>query len=253
MRLLQGMAGLALLFCGACSQGIDAMIIVHRGLHHQLPENSKESMLAAWQAGFEWCECDVYLSADGVAFLMHDNKLDRTTEAKGPLAGRDWSELKNIRLKNPDGTLSDCRIPSLEETMAIMPAGCGMLVEVKPADNEALIRECLRVCAGKRFIMQSFDEPDVAHSHRLAPDVPVQYLVGKAEGVDAAVDGPWMHVNFEYKLANEALLQRMIAKGKSVGVWTVDDPIEIRRILKLGITRIITNEPERVRAIAERP
>ncbi|GMV96550.1 MAG: hypothetical protein HRF43_09955 [Phycisphaerae bacterium] len=242
-------AGLALLG-GACSAE-KTMIICHRGLHHSLPENSKEAMLAAWRAGFEWCECDVYLTTDGVAVLMHDAKLDRTTEAKGEIARRSWAELKDVRLKNPDGTLSDCRIPTLEETLAVMPPGCGMLVEIKPADHEALVRETLRVCAGRKVIIQSFDEPDVAHSHRLAPGVPVHFLIGKAEHVDAAIDGPWTHINFHQKLVDAPLVERMKARGKSTGVWTVNDPLEIRRLLDLGIRRVITDEPERVRAMAD--
>lgn len=252
MRVLMGLLTGTAFFCGACSQEPEIMIIAHRGLHHTLPENSKEAMVAGWKSGVVWCETDVYLSSDGVPVLMHDAKLDRTTEAKGPVSRRPWSELKQIRLKNPNGSLSDCRIPSLEETLALMPPGCGFLVEIKPANDEKLVRETLRLCAGRKVIIQSFDEPDVRHSYNIAPDVPVAFLLGKPEHLAAAMAGPWKDLNLESKLVTAELLREAKTRGKSIGVWTVDDPLEIRRVLDLGITRIITNEPERVKALSER-
>jgi glycerophosphoryl diester phosphodiesterase len=224
------------------------MIIAHRGLHHDLPENSKEAMLAGWKAGVEWCECDVYLSTDGVAFMMHDAKLDRTTQAKGPLAGRSSAELRTIRLKNPDGTLSECTVPTLEEVLAVMPAGRGLLIEVKPADDEKLVREVLRVSKGKRVVIQSFDEADVRHSLRLAKQVRAAMLVGKPERLDAGLAGDWPEINIDFKLLDEEVIRRARDAGMSLGVWTVDEPADIRRALDAGVARIITNFPERVRA-----
>lgn len=224
------------------------MIIAHRGLHHTLPENSKEAMLAAWKSGTEWCECDVYLSSDGVAVMMHDAKLDRTTEAKGPVTAKTWKELKAIRLKNPDGTLSKCRIPSLQEVMAAMPKGCGMLVELKPADDEQLVREVLKICKNRKAVLQSFDAANVRHSLRLGKGVPAALLVGKPEHLEAAYAGDWHEINVDFKLLDDAFLKRMKAAGKSPGVWTVDDPEKIRQAIELGAERIITNFPERVKA-----
>lgn len=226
-------------------------IVAHRGLHHTLPENSKESMVAAWKAGVEWCECDVYLSADGVAVLMHDAKLERTTQAKGPVAERKWSELRALRLKNPDGTLSKCRVPSLQEVLAAMPAGCGLLIEVKPADDEKLVREVLRLAKKRRVVIQSFDMPNVRHALRLAKDMPTACLVGKPERLDEALAGDWPALNIEFKMLNEDVMRRARAAGKSLGVWTVNEPEDIGRVLDAGITLIITDQPERVRALSQ--
>lgn len=224
-------------------------IVAHRGLHHTLPENSKEAMLAAWNSGIEWCECDVYLSADGVAVLMHDAKLDRTTEAKGPIAQRAWAELRQIRLKNPDGTLSECRIPSLEEVLAAMPKGCSMLIELKTSDNEPLVRETLRLAEGRSCIIQSFDEANVRHAMRLGK-LPVAYLAGKPEKIEVALAGEWNAINIDFKRIDEQLVERAKAAGKSLGAWTVNEPADIQRMLDLGMDPIITDQPERVRELA---
>jgi glycerophosphoryl diester phosphodiesterase len=223
-------------------------IIAHRGLHLALPENSKEAMLAGWEAGIQWCECDVHLSADGVAVVMHDDTLERTTQDKGPLAALTWARLRQLRLKNPDGTLSECRVPSLEELLAEMPSGCGLLVEIKPAENEKLVRETLRLCQERRVVVQSFDQSNVLHAIRLGNGLPTAFLVDKPEQMDAALSGEWRAVNVSFKLLDEPLCQRARAAGKSLGVWTVDKPADIRRALHMGVDRIITNYPERVKA-----
>ena len=69
-------------------------IVAHRGLHRQDPENSLAAAVAALRAGFEWIECDVWPSADGVPVLIHDETLDRTTTATGRVGDRKWFDLQ---------------------------------------------------------------------------------------------------------------------------------------------------------------
>jgi glycerophosphoryl diester phosphodiesterase len=233
----------------SCLAAKGPAIVAHRGLHHTLPENSKEAMLAAWNSGIQWCECDVYLSADGVVVLMHDAKLDRTTEAKGPITERTWAELKQIRLKNPDGTLSECRIPSLEEVLAVMPKGCSMLIEIKTSDNEPLVRETLRLAKGRSCIIQSFDEANVRYAMRLG-NLPVAFLASKPEKIEVALAGEWKAINIDFKRIDEQLVERAKAAGKALGAWTVNEPADIQRMLDLGMDPIITDQPERVREMA---
>lgn len=221
-------------------------IIAHRGMHHVLPENSVEAMVAAWKAGIEWCECDVYLSSDGVAVLMHDATLDRTTEAKGEIAKRSWAELKQIRLKNANGSLSKYRIPSLEQALAAMPEGCAMLIELKTSDNEPLVRETLRLAEGRKCVIQSFDAANVRHAMRLGK-LPVAYLAGKPETLEIALAGEWPAINISHDLLTPEVARRAREQGKSLGVWTVDEPEDLRRVLSVGTERIITDYPKWMR------
>lgn len=226
-------------------------IIVHRGLHHTLPENSLEAMLAGWAAGYKWCECDVYLSTDGVPVLMHDAKLDRTTEATGPITTRTWAELKQIRLKTADGTLTEYRIPSLEAVLAAMPENCGLLIEIKTTDNEQLVRESLRLASGRRHVIQSFDAANVRHAIRLANGIPSAFLAGKPEMLKTAMTGEWPRINLSHKIIDAQTVRQAREQGKSLGAWTVNEPADIQRILDLGVERIITDHPERVQAMID--
>src|SRR4051794_29266101 len=107
------------------------IIVAHRGFHSEHPENSHAAFRAAWAGGVDWCECDVRLSADGHAFVLHDDTLDRTTTAAGPVATRGWRDLADVRLLAGDGRPPTERLPALQAIADFMPARCGLLVELK--------------------------------------------------------------------------------------------------------------------------
>jgi glycerophosphoryl diester phosphodiesterase len=58
-------------------------LVAHRGHPRELPENTLPSFASALALGIRWLELDVQLSADGVPFVIHDARLDRTTDATG--------------------------------------------------------------------------------------------------------------------------------------------------------------------------
>ena len=67
--------------------------IAHRGAGKLAPENTLAAFRVGASQGYRAFECDVKLSRDGVPFLLHDAKLDRTTNARGIAGERDWAEL----------------------------------------------------------------------------------------------------------------------------------------------------------------
>lgn len=104
----------------------------HRGLHGPgRIENSRAAFEAAVAEGFG-IELDVQASADGVAMVFHDEKLDRLTEADGPLAARSSAQLAAIRLRGTGEA-----IPTLEEVLALIGGRAPLLIEAKTAGREA--------------------------------------------------------------------------------------------------------------------
>lgn len=226
-------------------------LIAHRGLHVDWPENSLAALMAAWNAGVRWCECDVYLSADGQVVLLHDKTLDRTTDATGPVAERTGDQLRKVHLRKQDGTVTPCPLPSLEQVLAVMPAGCSLLIEIKPPDHEPLVREVLRLAAGRNCCVQSFSEANIQHAQRINPNIPVAFLVDKPEALKAAMESNWPDLNISRKLLDPGTMEACRRRGKSLGVWTVNEPAEIQRILALRPDRIITDDPLRIRQMLE--
>ena len=67
-----------------------------------------------WSRCLHFFEIDPRLTKDSVIVLMHDVTLDRTTNATGRLADYTWEELQDVSLKDSEGNVTSCRIPTLE-------------------------------------------------------------------------------------------------------------------------------------------
>ena len=63
-----------------------AKAIAHRGYSAGAPENTLPAYKLARQNGFDYAECDVSFTADGVAVLLHDSTIDRTSNGTGNIA-----------------------------------------------------------------------------------------------------------------------------------------------------------------------
>lgn len=114
------------------------MSCAHRGDRNQLyPENSLEAFCSAILAGADILEADIRVTRDGVPIVMHDSTLTRTTtlsalraagEARLPESDRvaDWTaaEIARLRVIFPNGTPTDCHIPTLEELILLSKDRC---------------------------------------------------------------------------------------------------------------------------------
>ncbi|HEY0112408.1 MAG TPA: glycerophosphodiester phosphodiesterase family protein [Allosphingosinicella sp.] len=116
----------------------------HRGLHGGgRIENSRAAFQAALDGGFG-IELDVQESADGAAFVFHDDRLERLAEAEGLVRDRSSAELRTIRLRGSGET-----IPGFTEVLRLVSGRAGLLVEVKsPGSNVAPL--CASVAEGLR-------------------------------------------------------------------------------------------------------
>ena len=154
----------------------------HRGLHGRgtgFVENSLPAFAAAVEGGFG-IECDVRLSADGIVFVFHDERLDRLTGERGRLTDRTADALDRFML-GEDGP-----IPRLSALLALVGGGVPLLIELKVDRGERAaplcraVQDALAGYAGPVAVM-SF-HPGVARWFRThAPHVP-RGLVVTEEG-----------------------------------------------------------------------
>jgi glycerophosphoryl diester phosphodiesterase len=71
-------------------------LCAHRGAGKLAPENTLAAFRLGHSHGYRMVEFDVKLSADGVAFLLHDDTLDRTTNGRGRADAHTWRELSQL-------------------------------------------------------------------------------------------------------------------------------------------------------------
>ena len=71
----------------------DSMVSVnHRGWK-DAPENTLSAYRESYQQGFKYVECDVQFTKDGVAVLLHDDTIDRTSNGSGTLSQMTYNEV----------------------------------------------------------------------------------------------------------------------------------------------------------------
>jgi len=95
------------------------LVAAHRGDWRNYPENSLMAFQSAIDMGVDIIEVDLDISKDGVVVIMHDQTLDRTTNAKGKPSDYTLEELRKLKLRNGLGRLTHHQIPTLEEVMNI--------------------------------------------------------------------------------------------------------------------------------------
>ena len=129
-------------------------VIAHRGLWHDLPENSVEALLAAHAAGADFVEVDVRLAADDRFVCIHDDTLDRTTASSGPVRLPPSDVLSRLPLRASDGgeanPVTDCLLPDFETFSAAARGRVLLDIDVKDRRNFAAVVEAVREydCAG---------------------------------------------------------------------------------------------------------
>jgi len=153
-------------------------VIAHRGHWGKAPENSLAAVLAALEHPVEGVEIDVHCTADGVPIVMHDHEVDRTTDGHGAVADLTLAQVRALRLRASDGaTLSNERVPTLEEVLTATRGRCLLAVEVKPPGIERAVLEVMRACGAVEWVwVWSFVNSVVRNFHELAPVIPGAHL-----------------------------------------------------------------------------
>ena len=183
-------------------------------------------------------ECDVRLSADGVPIVIHDQTLDRTTTGRGPVTALHSAQLRALRLRHltPEQSL-----PTLAEVCDRVAC-----VEIKQDDAPELVRETIRIMRGRHWLLQSFDPANIEAALAIDPTVTIALLVEDQSQLEFALQRGWrMHI--DHILLDDRTAGRLHDAGIDIGVWTVNTPEAVDRVLPQRPLAIISDDPLMVR------
>jgi glycerophosphoryl diester phosphodiesterase len=244
------------------------LIIAHRGYSSVAPENTSPAFKLAIAAGADLVELDTHHSKDGVPMVLHDNTLDRTTDAtnrwsgvKVGIAAKSVAELKTLDAgKWFDAQFTGTAVPSLAEALETIQGGGGMtLIERKEGDAATLAGLLTEKKLINHVVVQSFDWQFLREFHALRPGQVLGALgVPKcfADGRKPASKDKFLHAHWLDELAktgasvvvwNKDVTTESVAlahqRGLKVWVYTIDDPKLANELLDMGVDGIITNNP----------
>lgn len=245
------------------------LVVAHRGASTEQPENTIEAFEAAIEAGADAVEFDVRLSADGVAVVMHDPDVSRTTDGVGLVPELTLTDIRQLKIPLPGGGAAG--VPTLEEALECLAGRAAVDIEIKnlpgepgfTPDHEAVVEATLDALDATGFadpvLVSSFNPRSIAHSRQLRPDVPtgllMSYEVAAVEALArAGAEGhPWV-LPFVVKVleAGDGFADRVHADGALLGVWIADDPDTAQLLLELGADAVATNDPRTIVPVRDR-
>ncbi len=223
-------------------------VTAHRGSSRVAPENSLPAILQAVSAGADFVEIDLRRSADGVVVLFHDETLARIAGRPQRVEDLPFSELARLDAGawfSP--RFRGLNIPTLSTVLAACRGKISLHLELKgPAFNPAFLADvlelleretCLRNC-----VVASGRVADVSALRRLQPALKVGLVLEKPVLDLQAM--PLDFVSLRKDAVNPVLVRDLHRRGLDLHVWTVNDPEEMKRFLRMGVDSIITDRPE---------
>ncbi|EKE18480.1 MAG: hypothetical protein ACD_9C00322G0002 [uncultured bacterium] len=222
--------------------------IGHRGAMGYAPENTLNSFAKALDLGVDMVELDVYISIDGELVVIHDDKVDRTTDGKGYVIEKTFSQLRNLDAGNGQ------KIPTLKEVFDLVDRKAEINIELKGSNTaqsvSVLIEEYVKERGWKYedFLVSSFNHYELKKFHELIPEIRIGALitgipVGFAEFAERV--NAWS-VNLCMEFINKEMVDDAHARGMKVFVWTANDSDDIEKMKLLGVDGIFSNFPDRL-------
>lgn len=231
------------------------LIIAHRGASVEAPENTLAAIKAAHRAGADWVEWDTRVTADGRLLLQHDKTLEGFTGEKVAVETLAFEQARQYDVGSWfDQRFAGEKMPELAEAIGAALPGLVPLIERKTGSAE----QHFKVLQGKdvmeKVVVQAFNWDFLQELRKLAPGLRLGALGegGISDEKLATIAG--LKVGFVGWKATDLKrgdVERLHGIGVDVAVWTVDDPLEIRKFVSWGVDAIITDDPANTRKVVE--
>jgi glycerophosphoryl diester phosphodiesterase len=232
--------------------------VAHRGASGNYPENTLIAFQKALEIGVDEIELDLYLTKDGHLIIMHDSTVDRTTDGTGAISDLTLAEIKALDAGGVFGEqFRGERVPTWEEALELVQGKVGLNVHLKEGGNpdgdyerkvakalidfhmvEDSILTCSDASVGIFADIDSRIECRIFRANR----TPEEYIRKSVEmGLRTMQPGR--------DITTRDFIQKAHAAGRIVHVFYADTPEDMCAYIEIGVDGILTNYPERLKAI----
>ncbi len=235
------------------------LAFAHRGGTSAHPENTMPAFQHSVDLGFHYMETDVHATRDGVLLAFHDEVLDRVTDMTGRIAEMDYADVAKARVGRREP------IPLMEDMLSPWP---NVRFNIEPKlDNAAapLVEVLKRSGALDRVCVTSFSDKRARWiKDELGPKLctglgPIGTTGLRFPSLPGPLAGLWGGfevgcaqvpvVQSGLRIVDRTFVDRAHELQLQVHVWTIDDPVEMNRLLDLGVDGLMTDEPEVLKSV----
>jgi glycerophosphoryl diester phosphodiesterase len=265
----------------------DWAVIAHGGGNHEAPDNTFAAYDNALAVGADVLEMDTHLTADGEIVVIHDDTIDRYSEASGRVdeltlaevqsydAAYWWpmlhGEARETRESQPESAFpyrgAGLVFPALRDVLERYPV-VPMVIEMKPPNSPEIVRalgDMLREYdRADTVVVATFHEENMELFRELYPEFAT---AGTQAEILPFFIMSWLGFGGAYRSDAEAfqvpttfsgipvLTWPFVRSAKVQNIalhpWTIDDEDTMRKLFRKGVDGIMTNEPTLLRRVAD--
>jgi len=231
-------------------------LIAHRGAPLLAPENTIPAIRAAAAKGARWVEIDVKLTRDMQPVIIHDDRVDRTTNGTGFVGNMTLEEIRALDAGAyfaPE--FAGTKVPTLEELVeTVLDLGINLQLELKPTPGDdietaevalALMKD-LWPANHEGLFLASFSIRSIHAAARLMPNVPRAYAVvippKKPKALLEETQCQILHLQRDF--LPEDSLKILADSGIEFAVATINEPDVAQHFFDCGAQTILSDIPD---------
>lgn len=216
-------------------------VVGHRGARGLEPENTLRSFRKALDLGVDVLECDVHMTRDGRAILMHDHTLDRTTDGTGAPGDFTFADIRKLDAGQGE------KIPALEELLDLVQGQVELHVELK--DPEALmpVLEIVNTYQARDWVFLTSGDTDLLKRLRTVdPDIRVEHIFGDPpeDAVRRVLTVKATRTSCRFDYLTGPFVDDCHGHGLEVIAWPPNTPEELQHALEFDVDIVCSDRPD---------
>ena len=231
----------------------------HRGFSGKYPENTMLAFQKALEIGADGIEMDVQLTKDQQLVVIHDERVDRTTNGTGNVRDFTLEELRKLDASYIyTGKMGFNGIPTFEEYCSwVKDTPLVTNIELKtgvypyPGIEEKVWAVLQQYQLEDKVIISSFNHESILRMKALAPNLKYGLLTetwlinpgAYTKSVGVACYHPY------YGSLTDEVIAEIQKEGIEINTFTVNDEASVKRLRDKGVDIVIGNFPDMVKRV----
>ena len=231
--------------------------IAHRGASAYAHENTIEAIEKAIELGADMVEFDLRCTADGAIVLWHDEKVNRGKGKPIPVSNMTLDELHAHAGERGFG------VARFDEVLMQFGHRIAFDIEIKATGFEEEIIALLR-----RYppvfppVIASFYPEVIDRTKKLDGKIMTALVVSRSSLIKSgfrslsaikrlAVKTGANSVHLNLKIASASIIKELTDLGFGLYIWTVNDEIDMKKLIRAGVNGIVTDKPDLLNSVRE--
>ena len=223
------------------------ILIGHRGAMGYAPENTLKSFKKALELNVDMVELDVYRCKTGELVVIHDDRLERTTNGIGYVEDKTFIDLRELDAGEGE------KIPLLTEVLDLIDKRVSINIELKGIDTAEGVAEIIQEYIARGwsyddFLVSSFNHHELFRIKQLLPEIRIGALfIGlPITYAQFAQDLNAYSLNISIEFINQDFINDAHTRGLKVYVFTVNHPEDMIRLRVWGVDGVFSNVPDQL-------